>query len=69
MAAFIDEDMNILHINTLVLHVSSSNVDYLAVTPSFFCKKMEDFRHVLMGCVLHVSKLSSESLPVKVSLY
>ena len=39
MAAFIDEDMNILHINTLVFNASSANVEYPAVIPNFFCKK------------------------------
>ena len=57
MAAFIDEDMTILHINTLVFRASSANVEQPAVIPILFLQKMKDLRHVLMVCVLHVLKL------------
>ena len=36
MAAFIDEDMKILHINTLVFNVSIENVECPAVIPNFW---------------------------------
>ena len=38
MAAFIDEDMNILHINTFVLYACTKKVEYPADIPKFFCK-------------------------------
>ena len=53
MAAFMDEDMNILHINTFVFNASSANVEY------FCCKKKEDLCHVLMVRELHISKFRS----------
>ena len=33
MAAFVGEDMNILHINTFVFNASNENVEYLASCP------------------------------------
>ena len=39
MAAFIDEDMIVLHINTFFFNASIENVEYPAVTPIFFCGK------------------------------
>ena len=36
MAASIDEDMNIPHINTCVFNASIENVEYPAVVPNFF---------------------------------
>ena len=38
MAVFIDEDMNIPHINKLVLSASIEDVEYPAVIPNFFCR-------------------------------
>ena len=38
MAAFIDEDMNILQINTRVLYACIENVEYPADMPNNFCK-------------------------------
>ena len=35
MAAFVDEDMNILHINTFVFDASIENVEYPSVIPNF----------------------------------
>ena len=37
MAAFIDDAMNIHHVNTLVLKDSTDNVAFIAVLPNFFC--------------------------------
>ena len=39
MAAFIDEGINIPHINTFVLHASIENVVLVADIPNFFCKQ------------------------------
>ena len=36
MAAFVDEDMNVLHINTFVFNASINNVENPAVIPNFF---------------------------------
>ena len=48
MAAFINEDMDFLHLNTHVFNASVEDVEQLAVIPNFFCKDMEDLRHVFM---------------------
>ena len=37
MAAFIDEDMNILHIKTFVLYAAIEKVEYPADIPNFSC--------------------------------
>ena len=41
--AFIDEDMNIHHINTFVFNASIENVETPAVLPRFFCRKWKIF--------------------------
>ena len=70
MAAFIDEDMNILHINTFVFNASIENVEYPAVIPNFFCKKWKTFVVMYDGsCTSCFEILSLKSLPVQVSLY
>ena len=38
MAAFIDEDMNILHLNTFVLYACIENVALLDDIPYLFCR-------------------------------
>ena len=38
MAAFIDEDMNIVHINTFVFNASIENIEYPTVIPNFFVR-------------------------------
>ena len=43
MAAFIDEDMNIHHINTFDSNASIETVECLAVIPNFFCRKWKTF--------------------------
>ena len=43
MAAFIDEDMNILHVNTFVFNASIDNVECSAVIPNFLCKNWKTF--------------------------
>ena len=39
MAAFVDEDMHNLHINTLVFIVTIANCEEFSMFPNFFCKK------------------------------
>ena len=51
MAAVIDEDMNILHINTFVLHAVIEKVEQLAVIPSLLLQELRDLRHVYMDRV------------------
>ena len=68
MAAFIDEEMNILHINTFVFNASIEIFQYPAVIPKFFGRK---WKIVVMcgSCTSCFENLFLESLPVQVSLY
>ena len=43
MAAFIDWDMNILHINTFVFNAFIETVEYPAIIPNFFCRTWKIF--------------------------
>ena len=43
MAAFIDEDMNIHHVNTYVFNASIEHGERPAVILNFFCKKRKIF--------------------------
>ena len=39
MAAFIDEDMNIVHVNIFIFNAAIETVEYASVIPNFFCRK------------------------------
>ena len=57
MAAFIDEDMNILHINIFILYAAIEKVEQLAVVPKLLLQELKNPGHVLMVRVYHVLKI------------
>ena len=59
MAAFIDEDMTILHINTLVFRTSGANVEQPAVIPISFAKNERS-----LSCTDGLCTSCSETLPL-----
>ena len=69
MVAFIDEEMNIHHINTFVLNVSIENVAYPAVIPNNFSRKWKTFVMHWWFVYFVFETLFLESLPVQISLY
>ena len=67
MAAFINEDMDFLHLNTHVFNASVEDVEQLTVIPNFFCKTWKIF--VMYSCiwksVLGVAACANLLLPVE----
>ena len=58
MPAFTDDDMNILHISTSVLHASIENGACVAhISNQFLLQTLRDLAHVLMVRIFHVSQL------------
>ena len=57
MAAFIDDDMNNLHLNTSVFLASFLKFDGYPVIPKLLLQVLKDLSQVLMAWDLHVTKL------------